>query len=211
MNLLIKRGKLLTKNLTPGHNVYGEKLVRISGKEYREWNPRKSKLGAALMKGVKSPFKENSWVLYLGAASGTTVSHISDIVPNGRIYAVEFAPEPIKKLILLAKVRQNIIPVFADANKPELYKDIVQKCDVVFQDVAQKNQVGIFVKNCKHYLKRNGTGMLTIKSRSIDVTSSPSKVFKDVEKELKNYFAIVKSTRLEPYEKDHKFYVLKWK
>ena len=211
VNLIKQKRRLFTKNLTPGVSVYGERLIRIKGKEYREWVAKKSKLGAALMKGVASPFKEESFVLYLGAATGTTVSHISDLVPRGRVYAIEFAPEPMKKLILLAKKRKNIIPIFADANKPESYKHILSKCDIVFQDVAQKNQVEIFIKNCKNYLKRNGTGMLAIKSRSIDVTANPSKVFREVEKKLSPLFKIEKSTRLEPYEKDHKFYVLKWK
>jgi fibrillarin-like rRNA methylase len=49
--------------------------------EYRVWNPFRSKLAAAIVGGI-----ENLWiapgnkVLYLGAASGTSVSHVSDIV-----------------------------------------------------------------------------------------------------------------------------------
>ncbi len=210
MKILTVKGRMYTPNLISGINVYGERLINVRGVEYREWEPKRSKLGAGIKKGVKNPLKESSNVLYLGAASGTTVSHVSDLVINGRVFAVEFAPEPMKSLVLLAKKRHNIIPIFADANKPEEYSDLVNKCDIVFQDIAQRNQVDIFVKNCKLYLKRDGVGILVIKSRSIDVTKKPWIIFKEVDKELKHYFKIIKSTRLEPYEKDHKFYVLKW-
>ena len=38
-------------------------------------------------------------MLYLGAASGTTVSHVSDVVgPEGMVYAVEFSHRPGRDL-----------------------------------------------------------------------------------------------------------------
>jgi fibrillarin-like pre-rRNA processing protein len=205
------KGRIYTKNLVPGKSVYREQLRKFKGIEYREWDYRRSKLGAGIKKGLKNYFKSHSHVLYLGAASGTTVSHLSDLLINGRICAVEFAPEPMKHLVMLAKNRKNIIPIFADANKPEDYKDFVKEVDIVFQDIAQRNQVGIFTKNCKKYLKKKGIGVLTIKSRSIDVTKNPSTVFRNVEKELKKEFHVLQSKRLEPYEKDHKIYSLAMK
>ncbi|MBD3312268.1 fibrillarin-like rRNA/tRNA 2'-O-methyltransferase [archaeon] len=211
MKLLLKRkGRYYTKALVPG-SVYEEPVITISGNEYREWSPKRSKLGAGLRKGVRNPVKDSSFVLYLGAASGTTVSHVSDLTPKGRVYAVEFAPEPMKHLVLLAKKRANIIPLFANANKPGDYPVKVEPVSVVFQDIAQKNQVQIFRKNCKAYLKKDGTGLITVKARSIDSTKKPSIVFKAAEKELRKDFKILKQTRLEPYEKDHKIYVLKLK
>lgn len=49
--------------------------------EYRAWNPFRSKLAASIVGGVGDiHIKPGSKVLYLGAASGTTVSHVSDIV-----------------------------------------------------------------------------------------------------------------------------------
>jgi fibrillarin-like pre-rRNA processing protein len=201
------KGRFYTRNLVPGQSVYGENLKRIKGKEYREWDPRRSKLGAGLQKGVKNYFKKDNKALYLGAATGTTVSHVSDLVPNGRVYAVEFAPESMKHLIILAKKRENIIPLFNDANKPDEY-EFIEKVDIVFQDVAQRNQVEIFTKNCKAFLKKQGIGLLVIKSRSINVSKKPGLVFKQVENELKKNFKILYSTRLEPFEKDHKMYVL---
>jgi len=209
MKILKRKGRLYTKNLVPRINVYGERLVRIGKDEYREWDPRRSKLGAGFRKGVNNPLKESSKVLYLGASSGTTVSHVSDLCVSGRVYAVEFAPEPMKHLVMLAMKRQNIIPLFANAIHPEEYP--IEKVDLVFQDVAQKNQVQIFTDNCKAYLKKNGVGILVIKARSIDVTKNPAMIFRQVEKQLKNKYTILKSTRLEPFEKDHKMYVLAMK
>jgi len=73
--------RLCTKNLAVGYRVYGERLVRYKDVEYREWNAFRSKLAGAIMKGLKyNPIYRGSKVLYLGIASGTTASHISDIV-----------------------------------------------------------------------------------------------------------------------------------
>eukprot|EP00493_Phyllostaurus_siculus_P025903 UN26248 len=48
---------------------------------FRVWNPYRSKLGASVLNGIKKiPVAPGMKVLYLGAASGTTVSHVSDIV-----------------------------------------------------------------------------------------------------------------------------------
>ncbi len=73
--------------MVSGESVYGEKRVSIeSGEvgekiEYRVWNPFRSKLAAAILGGIDQiHIKPGSKVLYLGAASGTTVSHVSDIV-----------------------------------------------------------------------------------------------------------------------------------
>ncbi len=193
---------MYTKNLTPGETVYGEKIVKINGKEYREWNPYKSKFCACLLKGMKNPIKDGMNILYLGAASGTTVSHLSDINPNGYIYAVEFSADPMKYLIFLAKKRKNIIPIFEDANKADY--EFVKKVDFLFQDIAQRNQVEIFNKNWDKYKPKKG--LLIIKARSIDVSANPNKVFRNIEKKIKH--KIIWASRLEPYEKDHKAYLL---
>ncbi|HUK84302.1 MAG TPA: fibrillarin-like rRNA/tRNA 2'-O-methyltransferase, partial [Candidatus Acidoferrum sp.] len=68
--------RLATVNLTPGLNVYGERLVKVKGVEYRIWDAFRSKLAAAILKGVDNvPIEPGFKVLYLGAASGTTPSH----------------------------------------------------------------------------------------------------------------------------------------
>ena len=45
------------------------------------WNPFRSKLAASIVGGIEAIYmKPGSKVLYLGAASGTTVSHVADLV-----------------------------------------------------------------------------------------------------------------------------------
>ena len=196
---------LATKNLTPGHKVYGEKLVEVEGKEYRIWEQRRSKLGAAILKGINTfPFEERSKVLYLGASSGTTPSHISDVCTDGTVWCVEFSPRMMRSLVELAMIRKNIIPILDDATKPQNYLHLLEKVDVLYSDVAQPKQSELFMNNMKLYLKSEGIGIIMIKARSIDVTKSPKKIFKEEESKLKiSGFRVLEKINLEPYEKDH--------
>ncbi|ADC47838.1 fibrillarin FlpA [Methanobrevibacter ruminantium M1] len=207
MEIFLKDQDIVTRNLRPGIKVYDEKLIQEEGSEieYRSWNPRRSKLAAALLNGLESLKLENdSKVLYLGASTGTTVSHISDIAYDGLIYAVEFSPVSMKKLIRLSKQRPNIAPLLEDATKPKNYLNKVEKVDLVYCDVAQEKQSELFMNNMKLFLKEDGQGLITIKARSIDVVQKPKKIFKEEEKKLKaNGYSILEKIKLEPYEKDH--------
>jgi len=112
--VFVARGKedmLVTKNLKPGESVYGEKRISIENNpnntalsngeglptetktEYRVWNPFRSKLAAGILGGLDEIYlRPGAKVLYLGAASGTSVSHVADIVgPSGTVFAVEFS------------------------------------------------------------------------------------------------------------------------
>ncbi len=198
--------KLVTDNMVPGRRVYGEKLYRIAGKEYREWIPHRSKLAGAILKGIKEiPIKEGDSILYLGAASGTTPSHISDIIgEKGRLYSIEFAPRVMREFLLVAKERKNIIPIMGDARKPQQYSHIVELVDVLYADVAQPEQASLVVDNAKWFLKKNGVLFLAIKARSIDVTKEPTEVYKkEIETLEKGGFEIKDVVHLEPYDKDH--------
>ncbi len=203
--------KIATKNLVPGQKVYGERLIKSEGEEYRIWNPRRSKLGAAILNGLKNfPIKPGSRVLYLGIASGTTASHVSDIVGwEGKVFGIEFSPRVLRELVPIVEERRNIVPILGDATKPEEYRALVTKVDVIFEDVAQPTQAKILIDNAKAYLKSGGYAMISVKSRSIDVTKEPEQVFKEVEKELSTYFEVVERLSLEPYEKDHVLFVLR--
>lgn len=204
-------GQLLTKNLDKGKKVYNEKFVEIKGTEYRIWNPYRSKLAAAIKKGLKTfPFEKNTKVLYLGASTGTTISHLSDIITEGEIYAVEIAAQMMKHLLEISTNRENIIPIHADARMPEEYKEIGE-VDVIYQDVAQPDQDDILIKNAKMFLKKGGIAMLCIKSQSIDVTIKPKEVFDKVIKKLEQHFEILQQIKLEPFDKDHLFVVLRFK
>ncbi|WP_405264822.1 fibrillarin-like rRNA/tRNA 2'-O-methyltransferase [Methanobrevibacter sp.] len=204
MKVYFKDENIATRNLTPGTSVYGEELIQ-EDVEYRIWNPRRSKLAAALLNGLKNlELDDASKVLYLGASTGTTVSHISDIVTDGRIYAVEFSPTTAKKLVQLSRQRPNIAPILGDATKPKGYLNIVEKSDLVYCDVAQPTQTELFMRNMNLFCKEDGVGLLMIKARSIDVVQKPKKVFKEQEKKLKEKgFKIIEKVKLEPYEKDH--------
>lgn len=205
MNIYLKDNQLATENLVVGTSVYGEQLIKSDDKEYRIWNPTRSKLAASLLNGMeKLDIPENSKVLYLGASTGTTVSHISDIIKEGLIYAVEFSPVTAKKLVRLANQRTNIAPILGDATKPKEYLNIVEKVDLVYCDVAQPTQTELFVKNMNIFAKEDGKGLLMLKARSIDVVQKPKKIFKEEEKKLKEKgFTVLEKIKLEPYEKDH--------
>ncbi len=196
---------IATENLNPGTKVYGEKLVEFEGKEFRIWEQRRSKLGAAIMNGMNMfPFEKNSKVLYLGASSGTTPSHISDITTEGTVWCVEFSPRMMRSLVELSKSRKNMIPILDDATKPLNYLHILQKVDIVYSDVAQPKQSELFMDNMRLYLKSEGIGIIMIKARSIDVTKNPKKVFKEEESKLKSGgLRVLEKINLEPYEKDH--------
>jgi fibrillarin-like pre-rRNA processing protein len=208
-----KKGQLYTINLIHGKSAYGEKLVKENGIEYREWDAYKSKLASTILKGSPNiGIKKNDVVLYLGAASGTTVSHVSDIIGNdGFIFAVDIAPRVMRDLIFLCYQRKNIAPILADARKTEILKERVFTVDVVYQDIAQKNQVEIFLKNVDLFLKSGGYALLALKARSIDVTKQPKQIFKEVKETLEKTLVIIDYRELEPFQKDHAMFICKKK
>jgi rRNA 2'-O-methyltransferase fibrillarin len=202
---------LLTRNLVPGDTVYNEKKITVDGEngekiEYRVWNPFRSKLAAAILGGVDQiHIKPGAKVLYLGAASGTTVSHVSDIVgPEGLVYAVEFSHRSGRDLINVAKKRTNIIPIIEDARHPHKYRMLVGMVDVVFADVAQPDQARIVALNSHNFLKNGGHFVISIKASCIDSTATPEAVFAAEVKKLQSEKLKPKEQlTLEPYERDH--------
>lgn len=207
------KGEIATKNLTPGRRVYGERLLKVKGEEYRVWSPKRSKLAAAIKKGLKElPLENSSRVLYLGAAQGTTASHISDIVTQGVVYCIEFSAFALRKLLEVATYRQNMIPVLGDARKPKEYAFLLEEVDVLYQDVAQPDQSEILIKNAEMFLKSKGYAMMAIKARSINSSLPPERVFaREIKKLKKAGFKVIQQLRLEPYEKDHAFLLMQWK
>ncbi len=198
--------RFATKNLVPGHRVYGERLYKWEGVEYREWNMYRSKLAGALANGLaEQPIKEGHKILYLGAATGTTASHVSDIVGfKGKVYAVEFAPRVMREFILVADVRKNLYPILGDARKPYEYRHLVEVVDGIYADIAQPEQAAIVADNADYFLKDEGYLLLAIKARSIDVTKEPSEIYKREINTLKERgFEIVDVVHLEPYDRDH--------
>ena len=207
-----KENKLFTRNLTPGEKVYDETLIKTGEGELRSWDPRRSKPAAALYKGLHQfPLKTGMKILYLGIASGTTCSHFSDIIgENGIIYGIEISERVLRELLELAKRRGNIVPILADARKPEDFP-WVEQVDLIYADIALKDQSEVLIRNSKIFLKPNGFAMIAIKSRSIDVTKKPQEVYKEERKKLEEFFNVVDFVTLDPYERDHGFFVLKRK
>lgn len=199
-----KEDLLVTKNLTPGESVYGEKRVSIdtpsqppsnstdelptsTKTEYRVWNPFRSKLAAGILGGLDDIFiRPGASVLYLGAASGTSVSHVADIVgPTGRVYAVEFSHRSGRDLITMATHRTNVIPIIEDARHPLRYRMLVGMVDVIFADVAQPDQARIVGLNAHLFLKVEGGVLVSVKANCIDSTAKPEVVFANEVKKMR--------------------------
>lgn len=199
--------KLATKNLASGKTVYCERLVRFRGEEYRLWDPYRSKFAAALLKGLETvPIQPSHKVLYLGAASGTTASHVSDIVgEEGHVYCVEFASRSIRELVNnVCAFRPNMSPILADARLPERYSMLVGKVDDVYCDVAQPEQAKILADNADLFLVDGGWVMLAIKAQSIDVTKEPSEIYeREIGTMKARGFQVREVVHLEPYDKAH--------
>ncbi|KAG2263182.1 hypothetical protein Bca52824_070261 [Brassica carinata] len=212
--VFIAKGKeeaLVTKNLLPGEAVYNEKRISVQNEdgtkvEYRVWNPFRSKLAAAILGGVDNIYiKPGAKVLYLGAASGTTVSHVSDLVgPEGCVYAVEFSHRSGRDLVNMAKKRTNIIPIIEDARHPAKYRMLVGMVDVIFSDVAQPDQARIVILNASFFLKTGGHFVISIKANCIDSTVPAEAVFQsEVKKLQQEQFKPAEQVTLEPFERDH--------
>lgn len=197
-----------TKNLAKGNTVYGERVITEKKQEFRIWDPYRSKLSAALVRGLEAyGFEPDRTVLYLGASSGTTASHVSDLLGvGGMIYCIEFAPRVMRDLVQVCSTRQNMIPLLADARYPETYNIVPELVDVLYQDVAQPNQAKILIQNAKRFLRPGGTAYVAIKARSIDVAAKPKRIFQREEKILTTSgFTIVDRITLEPFTADHVF------
>jgi len=199
------RTALLTRNLVPGAKVYNEDLVFREGVDYRVWDPFRSKLAAAMIKGLPDDIiRQGSKVLYLGASTGTTASHVSDLVgAEGVVIGVEFAPRVAREFVeRVARARRNVIPFVSDAREPSKYR--VMQVDVVYCDIAQPDQTEIALANCSSMLKRGGSLLLAVKARSIDVLKDPRRVYAEEADKLSSAgFRVNTVIELSPFEKDH--------
>jgi len=203
---------LLTKNLNPGKTEFSEKLKTVNGDEYREWDPKRSKLAAAIVKGIRDiPLKEDSVVLYLGASHGYTPSFMSDICAKGKIFALDFAPRVVRDLVYLCENRKNICPILGNANHPETYFHKTTMVDIVYMDIAQKNQAEIFLKNIRMFLKKGGIAMIAVKARCIDVAEKPDTIFRNFRNDIEGELRVIDSKPLSPLERDHMFFIVERK
>jgi len=202
---------IATVNLTPGKSIYGESLIHqsLDGQkiELRSWDPFRSKLAAAILNRLRSfPFAQGTKCLYLGASTGTTVSHLSDIVgSSGRIFAVEVAPRVARELMEnVVKYRKNVLPIVADAKHPEKYGSVYGNITVLYCDIAQPDQTEIAIRNCTEYLQKSGILFLVVKASSIDALKPKNQVFSDQVEILKQAkFELLEKIDLEPFDRNH--------
>jgi fibrillarin-like pre-rRNA processing protein len=177
--------------------VYGERILQGC----RVWDPYRSKLAAMYYLGTGPELEPDQVVLYLGAANGTTVSHVADYTVT--VYAVEYAPRPMQDLLEVARRRKNIVPIMADATRPMEYAPLMESVDLVYQDVAQPEQVSIALKN-SIFLKPGGKLVLMLKTRSIDVSRSPPEVLAEAKEGLlAGGLRVEETIWLTPYHQDH--------
>ncbi|WP_318569501.1 fibrillarin-like rRNA/tRNA 2'-O-methyltransferase [Salinigranum marinum] len=183
--------------VTRGEPVYGEP----TDGEWRVWDAGRSKLGAMLALGMETGMVGGGSVLYLGAASGTTVSHVADVC--GPTYAVEFAPRPTRDLLDVAAARPNLFPLLKDARRPETYAHVVESgVDLLVQDVATRGQADVALRN-RRFLRDDGRLLLAVKARSEDVTAAPEDVFGRVQEALAEGYELLATRRLDRYHEDH--------
>ena len=183
--------------VTKGPPVYGE----LTKDGWRQWDSSSSKLGSILSQNIEVGLCPNVKVLYLGAANGTTVSHVADIASI--VYAVEFSPQPMRDLLNVSRSRTNIIPLLKDARRPETYSHIVESnLDLLIQDVATRGQVKTAIDN-KKFLSSTGKLFLVIKARSETATAPPDAVFKQSLEQLSKEYNILLTQKLTSDHKDH--------
>ena len=198
-------GKVATRATFKDWKPFSEQIV----KGYRLWDPNRSKASAAIAKGIaKFPIKKGDKILYLGCAHGYTSSFLADIIgKDGIIYGIEFSDRCFKELLPVARKYRNIVPILEDARLVEKYPWI-ERVDIVYVDIADPQQTQVAIRNARKFLKKGGYLMLSIKSRSIDVTANPKEIVKDEIETLRaDAFKIIDWKMLDPFEKDHGFVV----
>lgn len=202
---------IYTQSLAPGKAPFDERIFNEHGKEFREFDPTRSKLSAMIKKGCTNVgIRKNDVVLYLGVSHGYTASFISDIIGNeGFLFGLDPAPRVMRDFVFLAEDRKNLVPLLADANHPEEYVARVCAADIIYQDIAQRNQVDIFRRNCKLFLKKGGYGLLSIKARSVDISKKPRDIFEESRKALEKEMTVIDYRILDPFEKDHCMIIVK--
>jgi fibrillarin-like rRNA methylase len=198
-------------------SVYGEVTRRDkSGALWRRWDPYRSKLAAALRcGGLTRAFEEllsSAPALYLGAASGTTVSHLADLVSPRSLFAVELAPRSFEDLLVKLKPWPNVFPILGDAREPERYQGLVGRAACVVEDVAASDQVAVLEANCRALLGRGSPALLFVKARSIDSAKEPERVFASAKESLATKgFELIEERALEPFDRDHRALLIRWK
>jgi rRNA 2''-O-methyltransferase fibrillarin (EC 2.1.1.-) len=184
---------------THGEPVYGEP---VDAAGWRVWDTNRSKVGAVLQTHGDPGFDPTDRVLYLGAATGTTVSHLADM--GMCVYAIEISPYAAESLLAVSATRPRLFPIIADARRPSQYAGMVESdLSWLIQDVASAQQVQIAAEN-RRFLADDGRALVFIKARSIDATAAPTAVFESVETQLAETFEITHRIAMDRTHRDHR-------
>jgi len=173
--------------------------------EFRGWDPWRSKLAALLLNGAPPELlAPPRSVLYLGGAHGTTASHLSDLWPQTPIYVIEKSASSFGPLLALAKRRTNLLPILADAQLPERYRADVGEVELLYQDVAQRDQVRILQENAEACLAEHGRGILMLKVRSVTQRRPAAAIVRESRAALgRARFVIDGEWALSPFAREH--------
>jgi len=190
-------------------SCYGERLLEDG--RLRHWNPTRSKLSAAILLGAQIKLKDDARMLYLGAGAGTTVSHLSDVLCNGVIFAVERSAMAMLEMLGVVAERENVIPVMADASRPREYPRFIETVDCIYQDVAQPNQGEIAARNARLLLREGGLLLLLVKARSVAVEIDNAEALQRQLSALETYFDVQDIMQLKPFYRDHYLVIARFK
>jgi fibrillarin-like pre-rRNA processing protein len=200
------REELWTQTVGTPPVVYGERWSDVGEQAYRSFEPARSKLSAALVKGWTGPLPRvgERW-LYLGAASGTTASHVADLLgPGGRVYAVERSVRPFARLMIVAGRWPTLLPILADARDPFGYAGLVPPVDGVYADIAQPDQVDILLQNAALLLRGRGSRVLiALKTASMGRDATALEHVRQAETALSDRIDLVPTVRLDPFHRGH--------
>jgi fibrillarin-like pre-rRNA processing protein len=196
---------LYTRNAAPGHKLRDEALIPGPDGELRKWDPWRSKLAAYIVRGGgPMPLDRCRRALYLGGGHGTTASHLAEAASAATITVVEKSPMAFAALLDVARDRRNLWPILADAQLPERYAADAGPVDLLYQDVAQRNQSAIFADNAAACLRSGGVGLLMLKVRSVTQRQGTSAIVAETRRLLADRgFALQDSVDLAPFARDH--------
>jgi fibrillarin-like rRNA methylase len=209
-----ERRELWTETAGRPPPVYGERWRAEEHRTLRAFEPARSKLAAGIVAGWRGPLPRpgERW-LYLGAASGSTASHVADLVgPAGAVYAVERSVRPFARLLAAAERWPNLLPVLADAREPERYADLVPPVAGLYADIAQPDQVAIVRRNAELLLTGHGCPvLLALKTSSMGRERAPAGHLAHAEAELDARIERSPSVGLAPSHRAHYLVGGRWR
>ena len=127
---------------------------------------------------------------------------------EGELYCVEVSERSVRDLIKVCEKRENMLPILEDARNVEKYAEEVGNADVLYQDIAARDQAQMLIENSR-FIGKGSYAYVAIKSQSISVSKNPKVVYKEFLKAVSGTFEVVESMDLMPFDRMHLFAVLK--